>query len=97
MKSGNHPVWKNYCNTRESLIIISANQKNTAMKTLTAIVAGLTILGATHIEAQETGTTAPSSDGFHRMEIGFRFMPTFSAFDVRTSRSRSDVSDATIQ
>ncbi|HTF04908.1 MAG TPA: porin family protein [Bacteroidia bacterium] len=55
------------------------------MKTLTAIVAGLALVGATQIHAQETGTTAPSSDGFHHMEIGFRFMPTFSAFDVRTS------------
>lgn len=46
------------------------------------------LLGAsigTTVKAQDSVMVPVSSPSFHIVEFGFRFMPTFSSFDMKTS------------
>lgn len=74
--TGQRNIEKNLCCTQAVL-------KIKHMKTLRLLCTALLLSGAAGVYAQET--TAPSNGTYPGFEIGARYMPTFSSFDVRGS------------
>lgn len=52
------------------------------------------LLGVSNLSAQEPAPTMPEVSTFHRFELGARFMPTYSSFDVRSYNN--DVVEGTL-
>jgi opacity protein-like surface antigen len=85
---------KLFCPVKFKHLTMVSQQKN-AMKKILLLGCSCLAFGA-GIKAQDsTNTSRPKAD-FHRVEFGFRFMPTFSAFDMKTSSGGTVNSEVTL-
>lgn len=66
------------------------------MKKLSISISIMSLLFATTLNAQESETAATSDPSFNRVELGVRFMPTFSSVSMETSSGGTVSGEATL-